>query len=215
MLEADVELGGSDQLFNMLVGRNMQKSRGKPGQAVIAMPLLVGLDGVRKMSKSYDNYISFNDSASEMFGKIMSIEDGAMDSYYRLLLAYDDDAMEEVAALHPMEAKKRLASALAAIFYGNDAADSERKRFESIFSERKIPGDVDEIHLGACGDGTVDPVDLLHATGKFASKNEVRRLIDQGAVKLDGSAIDQLRRLGQKDMGAVLQVGRRHFFRLR
>ncbi|MDR2667986.1 MAG: tyrosine--tRNA ligase [Puniceicoccales bacterium] len=214
-LEADVELGGSDQLFNMLVGRDMQKNRGQAGQAVIAMPLLVGLDGVRKMSKSYDNYIAFNDTAPNMFGKVMSIGDGTMETYYRLLLGYGDGEIGEMLALHPMEAKKQLATKLTAIFYGKEVADGERKRFEAVFSGHEIPDEMDEIDLSQLETDPIDAVDAIHATCKFTSKNEIRRLIEQGAVKIDGQKIDIRRRIGSENSGSVLQIGRRYFFRIR
>ena len=106
VLESDIEIGGSDQLFNMLVGRNLQKDIGMNAQAVLTMPLLVGLDGVRKMSKSYDNYIAFNDSAKDIFGKAMSLSDEAMWQYFQLLLNYSDTQIEEMEQLHPMDAKR-------------------------------------------------------------------------------------------------------------
>ena len=116
MLESDVEIGGSDQLFNMLVGRTLQKDAGQKQQAVITMPLLVGLDGNKKMSKSYDNYISFNDSSKDIFGKVMSISDEVMWDYFRLLLLKDDQIINELRRKHPMEAKKQLAKELTALF---------------------------------------------------------------------------------------------------
>ena len=122
VLESDVELGGSDQLFNMLVGRNLQKEQGHAPQAVLTLPLLVGLDGSRKMSKSYDNYIAFNDSSKDIFGKVMSISDDAMWSYFRLLLLKSEDEIGELQALHPMESKKSLARELTALFFGDENA---------------------------------------------------------------------------------------------
>ncbi|MDR1436385.1 MAG: tyrosine--tRNA ligase [Puniceicoccales bacterium] len=213
-LGADVELGGSDQLFNMLVGREMQKNRGTVGQAVIAMPLLVGLDGVRKMSKSYDNYVAFNDCARDMFGKLMSIPDSAMGDYYRLLLARGDWSME-ASAPHPMEAKKQLAAEIVSIFHGPAAACGERENFENVFSEREAPAEMEEVDLAKFGSGPVDPIELLFSIGKFQSKNEIRRLIAQGAVRIDeeklcpGDFID-----GKSRHSSVLRVGRRQFFRL-
>jgi tyrosyl-tRNA synthetase len=213
MLNADVELGGSDQLFNMLVGRAIQRSRGREGQAVLCLPLLVGLDGVRKMSKSYDNYVSFNDSSADMFGKIMSLPDGAMESYYRLLLGCGDGELRAIAALHPMEAKKQLAGRLAAIFYGEEIAAVERKHFESVFSGRENPEEMPPLSLASFGDGA-DPVDVLFSSGQFASKKEIRRLLEQGAVRIGDRPIGGDRRLLDGDRGAVLRVGRRQFFRL-
>ena len=133
ILESDIEIGGSDQLFNMLVGRNLQKDLGMSTQAVLTMPLLVGLDGVRKMSKSYDNYISFNDSSKDIFGKSMSLSDDAMWEYFRLLLNFQNTQIEEMKKLHPMDAKKTLAEALTALFYDGKIAKKERDQFSQVF----------------------------------------------------------------------------------
>ena len=145
VLEADIELGGSDQLFNMLVGRNMQKEEGSLGQAVATLPLLVGLDGVRKMSKSYDNYISFNDSAKDMFGKIMSINDEVMWDYYALLLLASDSEIAQLKQQHPMESKKQLAVRLTSKFHGEDAGKHERNQFEAVFAKKENPDEMTEI----------------------------------------------------------------------
>jgi tyrosyl-tRNA synthetase len=212
LLDADVELGGSDQLFNMLVGRMIQKSRGRGGQAVLCMPLLVGLDGVRKMSKSYDNYVAFNDSPTDAFGKIMSLPDGVMETYFRLLLGYGDWEIAALAALHPMEAKKRLAGKIVEIFSGPEVAAAERRRFEDVFSNRGLPEEMETIALEPI---PADPVDLLFASGKFASKKEIRRLWEQGALRVNGQRLEINQKLEEKDREAVLQVGRRQFFRLR
>jgi tyrosyl-tRNA synthetase len=215
VLQSDVELGGSDQLFNMLVGRALQKSRSMEEQAVLCVPLLVGIDGVRKMSKSYDNYVAFNDSATDMFGKIMSLPDGAMETYYRLLLCYGDDDIKTVRELHPMEAKKRLAVALVARFVGDEAAQAERTRFETVFSEHEIPDSVDDLFVGKAIDGIVNLVDVLSTTGTFASKNEIRRLFAQGGVRLNGEQLKSAEIHVENCCGKILQIGRRQFFRLR
>jgi tyrosyl-tRNA synthetase len=216
MLEADVEIGGSDQLFNMLVGRTLQKEVGMREQVVISMSLLVGLDGVRKMSKSYDNYIAFNDTPRDMFGKIMSLPDGAMEAYYRLLLEAEDAELAELKNLHPMEAKKQLASRLVARFFGESQATKERNDFKVIFSQKGLPGDMLIFHWQQLAPGdTAEVVDLIHATGIFSSKNEVRRLYEQNAIRVMGIPhFDS--RLCQPREGEsfVIQVGRRHFFKI-
>jgi tyrosyl-tRNA synthetase len=142
VLNADVEIGGTDQLFNMLVGRALQKDAGKQEQAVITMPLLVGLDGSKKMSKSADNFIAFTDNAKEMFGKIMSISDDTMWDYYRLLLEFPEDKIENLKTGHPMESKKRLASSLVGQFHSMEAAKRELEQFEQVFSKNKLPDDM-------------------------------------------------------------------------
>ncbi len=216
MLKSDVELGGSDQLFNNLVGRTLQKEAGQPEQIVICTPLLVGLDGVKKMSKSQDNYIAFNDAPKEMFGKIMSISDTVMWDYYRLLLMESDAAIKERQAGHPMVAKKNLASTLVSKFHGADAGPRELAQFEKVFSQHQIPDEMPTFKFGAlipAADATV--VELLAATKLIASKNEVKRLIEQGAVKLGAEKItDPFRRLGPPEKEYILQAGKRIFVKI-
>ena len=176
MLQADIELGGSDQIFNMLVGRQLQKDAGQPEQAVIAMPLLVGLDGERKMSKSYDNYIAFNHGAKDMFGRIMSIPDATMWLYYNYLLQVSASEMASLQTLHPMEAKKQLATRLVACFHGDEAAQYERGQFEKVFSRREVRDDMSEYSVSALfpgGQSGLVLADLLAATGA-ASSSRVR-----------------------------------------
>lgn len=188
-IQADIELGGSDQTFNMLVGRQLQKDAGQPQQAVLAMPLLVGLDGERKMSKSYGNYIAFNHDAKDMFGRVMSVPDATMWTYHRFLLETPDAEIAELQKLHPMEAKKRLAAALTARFHGADAAAREREQFEKVFSRHEIRDDIPVFSLAALFPGNPDAptlVDALAATALFPSKKEIRRLLEQGAVRIDG-----------------------------
>ncbi|MDR2429899.1 MAG: tyrosine--tRNA ligase [Puniceicoccales bacterium] len=221
VLDADIELGGSDQLFNMLVGRQLQKEAGKPGQAVLAMPLLVGLDGERKMSKSYDNYIAFNHAPKDMFGRVMSIPDPTMWIYYRHLLETPDGEIARLqAALHPMEAKKQLAARLVARFHGGDVAAHERAQFEKVFTHHEVRDDMPQYAWGEFfpGDATADAplVDILAATRLFPSKKEIRRLIEQGAVRVDGEKIDDASaRIRRPAADATFQAGKRTFFKLR
>ncbi|MGE9291820.1 MAG: tyrosine--tRNA ligase [Puniceicoccales bacterium] len=216
ILDADVELGGSDQLFNMLVGRALQKDAGKPEQAVLTLPLLVGLDGHRKMSKSYDNYVSFNDKPQDMFGKVMSIPDDTMWDYYRLLLL---SSPEEIAALkegHPMKAKKNLACELVSRFYSAEAGVEALKGFEQVFSRGENPEEMAEVSMESADLSTESKlVDAMDASGLFPSKKEIIRLIGQGAVKRDGVRIDDRNELlGEVGEGQVIQAGKRKFFRL-
>ena len=218
MLQADIELGGSDQIFNMLVGRQLQKDAGQPEQAVIAIPLLVGLDGERKMSKSYDNYIAFNHGAKDMFGRIMSIPDATMWLYYNYLLQVSASEMASLQTLHPMEAKKQLATRLVACFHGDEAAQYERGQFEKVFSRREVRDDMSEYSVSALfpgGQSGLVLADLLAATGQFPSKKEIRRLIEQGAVRINGEkVIDPMQRLSSPFAGMIIQAGKRSFFRL-
>jgi len=217
MIKSDVELGGSDQLFNNLVGRALQKEAGQPEQIVICSPLLVGLDGVKKMSKSSDNYIAFNDAPKEMFGKIMSISDEVMWDYYELLLEVDDDALKTLKAGHPMAAKKSLAATLVGRFHGADAGKHELAQFEKVFSKHEIPDEMPTFKFGALtsnADATV--VELLAATKLIASKNEVKRLIEQGAVKLGAEKIsDPFKRFGPPEKEYIFQAGKRIFVKIK
>lgn len=218
-LHADVELGGSDQLFNNLVGRQLQKEAGQPEQAVLTMPLLVGLDGERKMSKSYGNYIALNDSAKDMFGKIMSVPDKTMWVYYELLL---EKSPAEIAAMkngHPMEMKKQLAAALTAKFYGEETARYEREQFENVFSKKQVRADIPEFAWDALVPaGTADAavIDLLAATKLFPSKKEIRRLVEQGAVKLNEQKLSDVKARLARDAaaGTVIQAGKRIFVKI-
>lgn len=218
MVESDVELGGTDQLFNNLVGRDLQREAGMEfGQAVITMPLLVGLDGVKKMSKSYGNYIAFNDSARDMFGKIMSISDDTMWKYYRYLMLYSPAQIDRAKAEHPMKAKKDLACLMVTRFYGIEAGRAELENFERVFSKNEIPADMPEFEWAALSGAESDSlVNLMSATGLFPSKKEVRRLIEQGAVKMDSERVsDPLAKLESRGAPAVLQAGKRIFFRIK
>lgn len=218
-LRSDVEIGGTDQLFNNLVGRQLQKDAGMPEQAVLTMPLLVGLDGERKMSKSYGNYIALNDSAKDMFGKVMSVPDATMWVYYELLL---EKSPAEIAAMkneHPMEMKKRLASALTAKFYGEEAGLYEREQFENVFSKKQAREDMPAFAWDAlvpAGAHDASLVDLLAATKLFPSKKEIRRLIEQGAVKIgDRKASGVGERLEKTAAaGTVVQAGKRIFVKI-
>jgi len=217
MIKSDVELGGSDQLFNNLVGRVLQKEAGQPEQIVICSPLLVGLDGVKKMSKSQDNYIAFNDAPKEMFGKIMSISDEVMWDYYKLLLLESDATVAQLKTLHPMEAKKQLAVKLVDKLYEKEKPGQfEREQFEKVFARHEIPDEMPTFKFSALtstADATI--VELLAATKLFASKNEVKRLIEQGAVKLGAEKItDPFKRLGPPEKEYIFQAGKRIFAKI-
>ncbi|MDR1435401.1 MAG: tyrosine--tRNA ligase [Puniceicoccales bacterium] len=215
MLEADVELGGRDQFFNLLVGRALQKDYGQEEQIVITMPLLLGLDGKRKMSKSYDNYISFNHSPRDMFGRVMSIGDETMWTYFKLLLEYSDEKIEELKSQHPMETKKILAKSLVARFFGNEVALGERNHFETVFSNREIPSHMPEFSMEAMGIESLTLLDALDCTQFFASKNEIRRLIEQGSVKVNKKNESDCKfALHINQCPYTIQSGKRIFFRI-
>lgn len=215
MLEADVELGGTDQLFNLLVGRALQRDMGQEEQAVICMPLLVGLDGVKKMSKSYDNYISFNDTPKDMFGKIMSLSDQSMWMYYELLLGKDEAEINKLKEGHPMEAKKALGMALVGRFYTAEEAKSALQEFESVFSKGNLPEDMPEFKWEAISkNNVITAVELMATTGLFPSKKEIRRLIEQGGVKFNGEKIEDALKEISKGNEIIVQAGKRVFFRV-
>ncbi len=217
MVKSDVELGGTDQLFNNLVGRDLQRDSGmEMGQAVITMPLLVGLDGEKKMSKSYNNYIAFNDSPREMFGKIMSISDETMWKYYQFLMLYTPAQIESLKAEHPMKCKKNLACLMVSRFYGEDVGKAELDNFEKVFSKNEIPETMPEFSWSAIVEGDeASLVNIMGATGLFPSKKEARRLVEQGAVKMDSEKVSDFQfTLKKPEKSFVLQAGKRIFFRI-
>ena len=186
-LKADVELGGTDQKFNLLVGRELQRDYGQESQVVLTMPLLEGTDGVKKMSKSVGNYIALEDKPSEMFGKVMSVSDALMLRYYELLTTED---LGQVKARHPMDAKQALAEHIVGQYHGAEAGRQARAEFQQKFQEREFPDEPDaRVTLTPAdvreGDG-IGLVDLVAKTGLMPSKSEIRRLIIQGGIEIDG-----------------------------
>lgn len=199
VVRADVELGGSDQLFNNLVGRDLQRDAGQEPQVVMILPILEGLDGVEKMSKSKGNYIGLTDPPSEMFGKTMSISDTLMTRWYRLLLQRDPPAG------HPLEAKKALAMAIVEQYHGREAAVRAREEFEKKFSRRDYQSVAEALTVPG---GEMWIVELVEKTGRFGSRSEIRRLIQQGGVSLDGQKItDDKARVTVRN-GQILKAGK-------
>lgn len=215
VLQSDLEIGGSDQLFNMLVGRTLQRDAGQPGQAVLTMPLLVGLDGQRKMSKSYDNYIAFTDSATDMFGKVMSIGDEVMWNYYRLLLDTDGEEIESLRKGHPMEAKKTLGERLVTRFFSAEAAREARAAFEQVFSRGENPDEMPIISLSGLALEQPTLLQLLGASSAFGSRKEIQRLIEQGGVKINGkTCTDRHQVVTASGEETIIQAGKRKFFKV-
>jgi tyrosyl-tRNA synthetase len=184
VLEADVELGGTDQKFNLLVGRDLQRAYGQPPQVVVTVPLLEGTDGTRKMSKSFGNYIALEDPPHEMFGKIMSISDELMLRYYELLTSAD---LKVIRAMHPMEAKLALAQEIVGRYHGDDASLQARAEFHQRFQERGFPVETAERKVLPVEAGTL--VAMLVKAGLAPSKSEARRLITHGGVELNGDKV--------------------------
>lgn len=213
-LKSDVELGGTDQKFNLLVGRELQRDYGQESQVVLTMPLLEGTDGVKKMSKSVGNYIALEDKPGEMFGKVMSVSDSLMHRYYELLTTED---LTEVKSSHPMEAKQRLAELMVARYHGDEAAVQARAGFQQKFSEREFPAEPDvRLTLTKADlrtDGAISLVDLVAKTGLLPSKGEVRRLIIQGGLELDEQKCTDANAAVTLTSGRAyrLKVGRRKF----
>ena len=207
-LEADVELGGTDQKFNLLVGRELQRAYGQSPQVVLTMPLLEGTDGVRKMSKSQGNYIALEDPPDEMFGKLMSISDTLMWRYYELLTTEDVNAIK---ATHPMEAKSNLAYSLVARYHGAPAAERARAEFQQRFREREFPTETAERKV--LPSGPTPLVVVVTKAGLAPSKTEARRLIAQGGVELDGEKVTDGDRIlpGEPGRDHRLKVGKKRF----
>ncbi len=219
-LEADVEMGGTDQLFNLLVGRDIQREYGQEPQVVVTVPLLVGTDGVEKMSKSLGNYIAVEDTPQDMFGKVMSISDDLMWSYYELCTSLSADEIEELKAqvacgeLHPKAAKQSLARTIAADFHGDEAADTAAKEFDTIFSGGGLPDDLPEHKFD--GAEPVWIVQVMRDCGFAASNGEARRLLAQGAVSLDGERVSADDATVPNDgTERILKVGKRRFAKIR
>jgi len=214
-LEADVELGGTDQKFNLLMGRELQKAEGQRPQTVLMMPLLEGLDGVQKMSKSLGNYIGITDSPTEMFGKIMSISDDLMWRYYELLsfkpIAEIEGYKEAIAAgKNPRDVKIDLAKELIARFHNEDAAQAAHQEFINRFQKGAMPDEIEEKTVTAV-DGEIAIANLLKDAGLVASTSEAMRMIKQGAVKIDGEKVPDAKVKAALDSVAVYQVGKRKF----
>ena len=230
-VRADVELGGTDQKFNLLMGREVQRAYGQEPQVVLTMPLLEGTDGVRKMSKSLDNYIGLTEPPDDMFGKLMRIPDGSIAKYVRLAGPVEGEDPEEVerglaaGSLHPNDAKRRLAREIVDLYHGAGEGQAAEERFNLVFRERALPQDVQEVSVpadlvkGGSGAAVVYVPALLKALGLVTSTSEARRLQAQGGVRKDGEPIaeEELRIDGDGSelVGTVWQVGRRRFARVR
>ncbi len=211
-VEADVEVGGTDQKFNLLFGRDVQEAFDRPAQSIVTMPILPGTDGVRRMSKSFGNYVGVTEAPEEMFGKLMSVPDTAMGEYYRLLLGAQLDP-----SAHPGEAKRELARRLVERFHGAGAATAAEERFDQLHVRREVPDEIAEAVVEPSGPNGSVHVPALLAEHFGLSRSEARRLIDQGGVRIAGTVLEA----GRLDVpaseldGEVLQVGKRRHRRLR
>ncbi len=215
VLKSDVELGGTDQLFNLLVGRELQREMGQEPQVVITMPLLEGTDGVQKMSKSYGNYIGITEPPGQIFGKVMSISDTLMLRYYELLSGATREEVEAIASgkTHPRDAKEALAFELTERFWGREKAEKARDEFKAVFAKREVPEDVEEVTIKAEG-GSVWIARVIVDAGLAKSTSEAIRLIEQGGVKVDGKKVTNSKEEVDAGRAFLLQVGKRFFKRV-
>jgi len=218
-LKADVELGGTDQKFNLLMGRTLQRRYGQESQVVMTLPLLIGTDGVQKMSKSYGNVIGITEPAREIFGKIMSLSDDVMWSYYELLSDLSQEAIRRLrdavagGEQHPMKVKKNLAFEIARRFHGEAAAKGAEEEFETIFGKKGLPNEIEEVRLPADGKKRA-LVDLLAELKLASSKTEARRLIQQSAVLVDDKKVTQVDTSLESTGQYLIKVGKRRFKRV-
>jgi tyrosyl-tRNA synthetase len=216
-IESDIEIGGTDQKFNLLVGRELQKTDGQEPQVVMTLPLIEGLDGVQKMSKSLGNHIALQDTPREMFGKVMSISDVLMERYYRYAAALSPKEVEPVLVglkngeLHPREAKARLAQRIVSFFHSDAEGVSAREEFDNIFKNKGMP---DEIPTVKIAKKTIDIVSLLVEAKLVTRKSEARRLMEQGGVKIGHEKITDPKSVITIGASFVLQCGKRKFAKI-
>ncbi len=215
-LESDVELGGTDQKFNLLVGRDLQREYNQDPQVIITLPLLEGTDGKEKMSKSYDNHIGLHDSPEDMYGRTLSIPDAMIEKYYRLAVDADDELMEDVAGqladkqVNPRDIKRQLARLLVTIYHNEKAALVAEQHFDNLFIRKGVPDNI-AVYSVSTDESLVD---IMAGTDMVASKSEARRMIKQGAVRLDGKQCSDINRIIKKKEKYILKVGKRRFLKI-
>ncbi len=206
-IESDIEIGGTDQKFNLLVGRELQRAKGASPQSILTMPLLEGTDGVKKMSKSYGNHIGINEPPYEMLGKIMSVSDDMMKRYYKLLTTEDMDKVEK---MHPMKAKKNLARKITEKYHGSEEARWALKKFDRVFSKGKEPEDMDLYRVNK----EEKLVDIIAGKNILSSKSQVKRFIKQGAISVDGKKIKNRNHTVSPGKEKTVKIGKRNFLKL-
>ncbi len=213
-ISSDIEVGGTDQKFNFVIARDIQKHFGQDPQVILTVPLIEGTDGKLKMSKSYNNYIALKDTPEDMYGKVMSIPDHLILKYFQLVLYYDEDELKKVKELvekNPRDAKARLAFEIVKLFHGTEKARQAEEHFNRVFREKQIPDDIPEYTLTQ-GEPLVD---ILFKAGLVQSKSEARRLIRQGGVKINGEAVkDETTELRDLKEPVVVRVGKRRFLKI-
>jgi tyrosyl-tRNA synthetase len=212
-LGADVELGGTDQTFNLLVGRDLQRAHGQDPQVALTVPILEGLDGVQKMSKSLGNYVGIAEPAAEMYGKLMSVSDALMLRYFELVTRVPEEEIARLRLLHPMEAKKQLARTVTAIYHGEAEAAEAEAQFSRIVQKKEVPENIKQVRVPT--PASQEPLwRIMAETRIVVSSSEARRLIEQGAVELDGQRIQSLDyKVTSSGEDHLLKVGKRRFVR--
>lgn len=218
-LKADIELGATEQKFNLLRGRDLQKNFGQEQQICMIMPILVGLDGVEKMSKSLGNYIGVKDTANDMFGKIMSISDELMENYYTMITEIPSEEITKIkenivnGMLHPMEAKKQLGAEVVKIYHGEQAAVEARDWFENVFSKRNLDVELPEVEVAY---NEIEVIDLLvKATELVKTTSEARRLIEQGGFKINDEAIKDVKATVKVESGMIVRAGKKKIVKIK
>jgi len=221
-MQADIELGGTDQKFNLLVGRDIQREYNQEPQVIITLPLLEGTDGVEKMSKSLNNYIGINESPQEMYGKVMSVPDNLMIRYFELVTDVPLDEIDEIKTglennnLHPRDVKKRLAREIVTLYHGQSAAITAEEEFEKVFKDKLFPEEMKELILKKkdLKEGNIWLVKLIVLSGVVDSKSEARRLVEQGGVKINGEKISDPNFDFTVKEGTILKIGKLNFVKL-
>ncbi|MCD6267780.1 MAG: tyrosine--tRNA ligase [Thermotogaceae bacterium] len=216
-IEADIEMGGTDQYFNLIVGRKIQEEFGQRPQIVMTMPIIEGIDGKLKMSKSYNNYVAFTDPPNEMYGKLMAIPDHLIIKYMRLLTDIPEKEIEKYEegmrekSINPRDVKMKLAFEITKFFHGEDKAKEAQDRFIKVFREKEVPEDIPAYEFG---EEEIPIVDLLLSVGAASSRSEAKRLINQGGVYVNGERVKDFREILKLDKEIVLKVGKRRFYKI-
>lgn len=217
-IQSDVELGGTDQKFNLLVGRDIQREYGVEPQIILTMPLLVGTDGIEKMSKSYDNYIGISDPPEQIFGRTMSIPDTLIYTYFELATNVSNERLKDIQAAledgktNPRDLKRELARTLVAMYYDEAAAVKAQEEFDKIFIKKEIPDEIDEFNIEE--NKEINILDLLLLVNFAPSKGEAKRLVQQGGVSIDGEKVSDFHQNIKIKSGMILKVGKRKFLKL-
>lgn len=219
-INSDVELGGTDQKFNLLVGRDIQREYEKEPQVILTMPLLVGTDGVEKMSKSYNNYIGLADSPKDIFGKTLSIPDSLIFTYFELATDIPNQELTNIKIqlsdpkINPRDLKRQLGRKLVEMYHDNEASIQAQEEFDKIFIKKEIPDEIEELRLSS-SEKEIGLIDLILKANFASSKGEARRLITQGGVSIDGNKIDDINSIVNIDKEITLKVGKRKFIKLK